>query len=158
MGGLRRGLLWAQLETSRRPRTRFNSGLLLLQELTREWSGKRCFCCARSRTSFVAGHANHSGPYETSTSCLMLFNSARTSRRRVIAWAVWRPCLKAFLLPFGGPVDLPPCSRQRPLRIAGARHELALRVRAPHWGARCMGNCMGSFLSLARRPSPRGLN
>jgi hypothetical protein len=30
----------------------------------------------------------------------MLFNSARTSRRRAIACAVYRPCLKAFLFPW----------------------------------------------------------
>ena len=43
------------------------------------------------------------------------------------------------MLPFGAPVDFPPCNRQRPLDIAGARHEFARLVRAPHRDARCMG-------------------
>jgi hypothetical protein len=39
-----------------------------------------------------------------------------------------RPCLSAFLLPFGAPGDRPPCIRQRPLGIAGDWHGLLLRV------------------------------
>ena len=34
-----------------------------------------------------------------------------------------------------GPVLGPPCIRQRPLAIAGCRHDLPLRVLAPHRGA-----------------------
>jgi hypothetical protein len=32
--------------------------------------------------------------------------------------AEYRPCLKAFLFPFGAPGDFPPCIRQRPFLIA----------------------------------------
>ena len=34
-----------------------------------------------------------------------------------------------------GPVDNPPCSLQRPFRIAGHWHGVPFRVRAPHRGA-----------------------
>jgi len=64
------------------------------------------------------------------------------SRRRAIASAVKRPCLRAFLFPLGGPGDFPPCIRQRPFGIAGDRHGCPCRVRAPHRGLRCMGNCI----------------
>jgi hypothetical protein len=32
-------------------------------------------------------------------------------RRRAIASAVYRPCFRAFLFPFGAPGDVPPCIR-----------------------------------------------
>jgi hypothetical protein len=64
------------------------------------------------------------------------------SRRRAMASAVYRPCLKAFLFPFGAPGDGPPCIRHRPFGIAGARHELPLCVRALQRGVRCMGNLL----------------
>ena len=72
-------------------------------------------------------------------SALPARTNAETERRRAIASAVYRPCLSAFLLPFGAPGDIPPCIRQRPFGIAGAWHEARLRVRAPHRGLRCMG-------------------
>src|SRR4029077_4291281 len=81
-----------------------------------------------------------------------------SSRRLAIASAVKRPCLTAFLFPFGAPGDRPPCIRQRPFCIAGDRHRLPLRVRAPHRGLRCRGNllCTGLFLRSLAIPSPRG--
>jgi hypothetical protein len=62
---------------------------------------------------------------------------SRASRRRLMASALYRPCFQlAFRersLPYGvrGPVDEPPCIRQRPLAIAGPRHACPDRVRAP---------------------------
>jgi hypothetical protein len=76
-------------------------------------------------------------------SALMVRRSDANSRPRAIASAVYRPCLNAFLLPFGAPGDFPPCIRQRPFGIAADRHWLPLRVRAPHRGLRCMGNLFG---------------
>src|SRR5438094_6002676 len=75
------------------------------------------------------------------------------SRRRVMASAVQRPCLRAFLLPLGAPGDGPPCIRHRPFGIAGARHEFPLRVRAPHRGVRCIGNLPRIMLALRLRCS-----
>src|SRR5690348_7429303 len=85
---------------------------------------------------------------------------AEKCRRPSIALPVYRPCLRAFLLPVGAPGDPPPCIRQRPFRIAGDRHCWALRVRAPHRGLRCMGNllCMGLFLRFRMITSPRVLD
>jgi hypothetical protein len=71
-----------------------------------------------------------------------------------LSWSIWRsqslsafacteykPCFQFARLdranPSGvrGPVLAPPCIRQRPLRIADARHFFARRVLAPHLGA-----------------------
>jgi hypothetical protein len=49
--------------------------------------------------------------------------NAETERRRAIASAVYRPCLRAFLFPFGAPGDIPPCIRHRPFGIAGDWHD-----------------------------------
>jgi hypothetical protein len=75
-----------------------------------------------------------------------------------MAFALYRPCLKAFLLPLGAPGDRPPCSRHRPFGIAGDRHPLPLLVRAPHRRLRCIGDllCMGLILKFRGNPSPRG--
>ena len=54
--------------------------------------------------------------------------------------------LRAFLFPFGGPGDLPPCIRQRPFFIAGDSHSVPLLVRARHRGDRCISKSMGLFL------------
>jgi hypothetical protein len=62
--------------------------------------------------------------------------------RCAMASAVYRPCLRAFLLPFGAPGDGPPCIRQRPFGIAGDRHGFPIRVRAPQRGLRCMGDLL----------------
>jgi hypothetical protein len=43
----------------------------------------------------------------------------RNLARLAIASAVYRPCLNAFMLPFGAPGDIPPCNRHRPFGIAG---------------------------------------
>src|SRR5690625_4768875 len=50
-----------------------------------------------------------------------------------------KPCVLALLFFLGGPVELPPCIRQRPLAIAYALHGFPVRVLAPHlflivWG------------------------
>src|ERR1700730_17065194 len=50
----------------------------------------------------------------------------------MMSWILQRSCLKAFVLPFGAPGDIPPCIRQRPFGIAADRQRLPLRVRAPH--------------------------
>src|SRR6266567_4920414 len=96
----------------------------------------------------VLGAAQSNSTSLSPASALMVRRSDAISRRRAIASAVYRPCLNAFLLPFGAPGDFPPCIRQRPFGIAGDRHWLPLRVRAPHRGLRCMGNvlCMGFIL------------
>jgi hypothetical protein len=39
-----------------------------------------------------------------------------------MASAVKRPCLNAWLFPFGALCEAPPCTRQRPFVIAGDRH------------------------------------
>jgi len=56
--------------------------------------------------------------------------------------------LNAFLLPFGGPGDRPPCIRQRPFGIAGDWQGFPLLVRAPQRLLRFMGKllCMGLIL------------
>src|SRR3954452_827293 len=52
--------------------------------------------------------------------------------------------------PFGAPGDIPPCIRHRPFGIAGAWHDLRLRVRAPHRGLRCMGNLLDGYADVGR--------
>jgi hypothetical protein len=59
-------------------------------------------------------------------------SSAWVARRRAISGAVKRPCLRAFRLPLGGPVERPPCMRQRPFAMPGVGHGVPARVRAPH--------------------------
>jgi hypothetical protein len=61
------------------------------------------------------------GLYDVSRArAFILRNRVAICRRRVIACALYRPCLNAFLFPFGAPGDFPPCIRQRPFDIAGA--------------------------------------
>ena len=64
----------------------------------------------------------------------------------------------AFLFPFGGPGDLPPCSLHRPFGIAGDWQGFpVLLERARHRRAWCIGNgclCMGLYVIRARYPSP----
>ena len=69
-----------------------------------------------------------------------------SSRRRAIASAVYQPCLRAFLFPFGAPGDFPPCIRHRPFFIAGDWHKLPRLVRALHRDAWCICKCMGLIL------------
>jgi hypothetical protein len=57
-----------------------------------------------------------------------------SNRRIAIASAVYSPCFKAFLFPFGAPGDVPPCIRQRPFFIAGDRQDFPLLVFAPQRG------------------------
>src|SRR4051812_33731792 len=63
-----------------------------------------------------------------------------------------------FALPLSAPGDAPPCMRQRPFGIAGARHGLPLRVLAPQRGLRCMGErlCMGLISVFVLTPTPSG--
>src|SRR4051794_33300423 len=84
-------------------------------------------------------------------SALPARTNAETERRRAIASAVYRPCLRAFLFPFGAPGDIPPCIRHRPFGIAGDWHEFRLLVRAPHRGLRCIGNLSRIVLVLGSR-------
>jgi hypothetical protein len=61
-------------------------------------------------------------------------------------------------LPFGAPVDSPPCMRQRPFAIAGCRHGCpVVRQWAPHLGLTCIGNLprLGLILQLGAIPGPR---
>ena len=53
------------------------------------------------------------------------------------------------------PVDLPPCSRQRPFGIAGDRHGFPFLVRAPHRGLWCIGNGFFTGLISSFRRTPR---
>ena len=104
---------------------------------------------ALSSRSLTCFHARQVAGSYSSTSRALAFmhrNSAATARRVAIASAENRPCLKAFRLPFGAPGDFPPRIRQRPFGIAGDRHGLPFRVRAPHRGLRCIGNCIGLTL------------
>jgi hypothetical protein len=100
--------------------------------------------------------------------------NARNRAQAACRWAASRvrpPCLKAFALPRGGPLALPPCMRHRPLRIAGARQGHPCRVRAPHRGAafraaafpimsmacsRCMGLFAGNVQILRDEGWNRG--
>jgi hypothetical protein len=75
----------------------------------------------------------------------------------VIASAVYRPCFKAFLFPFGAPGDGPPCIRQRPFFIAGDWQGFPLLVLAPQRGLDCMSKSMGLSFDFGRRTSPRRL-
>ena len=80
-----------------------------------------------------------------------------TSVRFAIASFVNAPCLYMPLrLPFGAPGDAPPCIRQRPFGIAGARHGAALRVFAPQRGERCIAQCMGLPLASQTCSPPSG--
>jgi len=70
--------------------------------------------------------------------------SSAKARRKVIISADRPPCIvRAFLIlstpsTVRGPVLLPPCSRHRALPfIAGDRHGVPLRVRAPHRAHAC---------------------
>ena len=67
--------------------------------------------------------------------CLSSFLRARLS---AMALFVKRPCLRALRLPFGAPLpSAPPCMRQRFLpETDGERHDVPLRVLAPHRAAR----------------------
>ena len=64
-------------------------------------------------------------------------------RRSSTISALDRPCLvlaaftRARPSAVRGPVDGPPCIRQRPFGIAGAQHGIPLRVRAPQRGCEC---------------------
>src|SRR5215468_4499738 len=77
-----------------------------------------------------------------------------SSRRRAMASALYHPCFRAFLFPFGAPGDGPPCIRQRPFGIAGDWQGLPLRVFAPQRGLDCMSKSMGLSLDFGRWPSP----
>ena len=86
-------------------------------------------------------------------------NSRRKNRRSAWAAAEHKPCFQRARRerskPSGvrGPVLAPPCIRQRPLRIAGARHFSPCRVLAPHRGA-VFGSPGGlPFFSHSRRAS-----
>src|SRR5215470_17665148 len=80
-----------------------------------------------------------------------------SSRRRAMASAVYQPCLRAFLFPFGAPGDVPQCIRHRPFGIAGDWQGLPLRVFAPQRGLDCMSKSMGLSLDFGRRGHPRCL-
>jgi MFS family permease len=77
----------------------------------------------------------------------------------LLGWLDWRltfAALSAFWLPFGAPVEAPPCIRQRPFAIAADLHGLPLRVRAPQRMLRAMGKllCMALYLASRSIPSP----
>src|SRR5215467_12170606 len=74
-----------------------------------------------------------------------------------MASAVYRPWRRAFLLPMGAPLPgAPPCILHRRFpRTTGDWHGFPLRVRAPHRGARRMGNfsrCNALFLQFLIAP------
>ena len=75
--------------------------------------------------------------------------SALTWRRNRIAFAVYRPCLRAFLFPLGAPPRAP-CIRQTSYPVtAGDRQGFPLRFDlARQRLARCMGKvlCIGLIL------------
>jgi hypothetical protein len=75
------------------------------------------------------------------SSCYLL--KLASMRRMAIASAVYQPCLRAFLFPFGTPGDFPPCIRHRPFFIAGDWHKLPRLVLAWQRDARCICKCMG---------------
>jgi NADH dehydrogenase len=65
---------------------------------------------------------------------LKSLTDAETIRAKILS-AFELAGFRALLLPFGAPVDFPPCIWQRPFVIAGDRHEFPRRVLAPHLGA-----------------------
>jgi hypothetical protein len=107
--------------------------------------------------------------YVISTSRLASARSSRTNARICSISAVRIPCvvraarIRARPSAVLGPVLLPPCIRHLPFGIAGDRHGLTLRVRAPQRGQdcakdRCMRQlvgCAGFFGDFVCTPSPR---
>jgi hypothetical protein len=120
----------------------------------RGWRGLSRIGDPSQRQSVTAGiilepRYTPSRPYFRSRSrAFIARRSDAIPRRRIMASTVYRPCLSAFLFPFGAPGDLPPCIRHGPFGIAGDWHGLPLRVRAPHRGLRCMGNLSRILLFL----------
>jgi hypothetical protein len=117
-------------------------------------------CLRRERTKArlpEKGPAVHSSSPVCSINPFISRTNAANSRRSAIASAVKRPCLKAWLLPFGAPGEAPPCIRQRPFIIAGDWHGVPALVRARQRGLKCMGNllCMRLFLDYRAVPTPR---
>jgi hypothetical protein len=87
--------------------------------------------CGNSRV------AVHISPIRATT-----VRACRRSARAVAQAAPYRPCvvfaaiIRAMPSAVRGPVHLPPCIRQRPFLIAGARHgHPVVRARAPQRGA-----------------------
>lgn len=83
-----------------------------------------------------------------------------TSRRRSMASAVNRPCRRAFLFPFGAPVDSPPCNRHLPFAIAADRQGAPARVFAPQGRRGGVGDpfFMGLFSIFSPTPTRSGFN
>jgi hypothetical protein len=77
-------------------------------------------------------------------------SNAACKRRLFRASKLVRPCVRAFVLPHGAPVDLPPCIRQQPLAMAGLRQGVLVRVRALHrWAANIGAVFRGWFDAFA---------
>ncbi len=78
-----------------------------------------------------------------------MLTTALSRRRRLTASTVYRPCLSAFLLPFGAPPPAP-CIRHTAYPLtAGDRHGFLVRFDlARQRLAWCMGKllCIGLFL------------
>ena len=81
-------------------------------------------------------------------------SSARICLRNAKFSRVYKPCFRAFLLPFGAPDPAaPPCMRHRALpETAGAWHGVPLRVFAPQRGLLRMGPVLR--LCVPATPSP----
>jgi hypothetical protein len=92
-------------------------------------------------------------------SSMLIRTSSRHSSRSCAACFVYRPCLtnarRILCRPSGvfGPVLRPPCSLQRPFRIAGQLQAPPLRVFAPHFLTTLRSPLGLSFLSRPRRRS-----
>jgi hypothetical protein len=84
------------------------------------------------------------------------FRSCLIRERSAFAPLLKCPCFQAFLFPLGAPVDLPPCIRQRPFRMAGDRQRPSLRVFAPHRRLSSIASrlCMGLTFGFSLHPPP----
>lgn len=105
-------------------------GSVRSRSMTQNWPLVRCSQrrwrgLARSQNARVNSPDSANG-----IGCSFSFLDPARSRRIAIASAVYRPCFKAFLFPFGAPGDGPPCIRQRPFFIAGDRQAFPLLVFA----------------------------
>ena len=80
---------------------------------------------------------------------------AESMRRLAMAAAVYRPCFRAFRLPFGAPGLAPPCMRHLPFGMAGDWQDIPERVRAQQRGLnRRRVVSMGLILYFQCAPPP----
>ena len=103
-------------------------------------------------------HRSSNTPPFTKSSAILV---SPTGLFEVHRLPIWGHRLSVFVLPVGAPLPAaPPCILHlRFPRTAGDWHKFPLRARAPHRGARFMGefsDCIGLFPGLLITPTPGG--